>query len=337
MTRIAVLILPVVFTAQACNLLLGSGDDGSGARGIFYSVDSGDSWTAAKPSSETLSLSGAAVSRLFIEGDKPRNIIAASSNAGLLASDSFGREWAVLLPGFSAYDAFVNPFNDREIFAAGRGKHASIYKSADRGQSWVQVWSQPRDKIAAAVLAFDRRDPKILYAGLSSGTLLKSTDGGDTWNALGALKNGVVRLAVAGNQVYALTQTGGLHSSSDSGASWKKIEIKAQTGGKFNDLYADSAGVNLLVAANQGLYVSPDSGASWRKLPVPATAQIADVSAVTVSPAKKSQIFAAVRSTVYRSDDNGQTFRTVQLPSDRVITSIVIDPFEPNRIYAGLR
>jgi len=93
----------------------------------------------------------------------------------------------------------------------------------------------------------------------------------------------------------------------------------------------------LYLATNEGLYRSTDSGQNWSKLPLPASPEVTNVTAVDVNPSRKSQIFAGIKSTVYRSDDNGANWRTIQLPTNRTISSIVIDPFEPNRIYTGLR
>jgi len=329
--------LPIIFTAQACDLLLG-GSDSSGIQGVFFSVDSGDSWQAGKPKGE-VNLSGASVWRLFVEGSKPQNIIAASANQGLLGSDDHGATWLRLLPDFTAYDAFINPFNDREIFAAGSKRRlATIYKSPDRGATWLQVYNEPTGKISVTVLAFDRSDSETMYAGLSTGTILKSVDRGDTWNSLMAdFDDRVVDLAATRNVVYSLNLQSGLHRSVDGGRTWTDVDFD-EAANSFNDLYVDPASEQTLsLATNEGLYRSTDSGQNWSKLPLPASPEVTNVTAVDVNPSRKSQIFAGIKSTVYRSDDNGANWRTIQLPTNRTISSIVIDPFEPNRIYTGLR
>lgn len=338
MKKLLLFLIPIMFTAQACDLLLGSDDGGSGRQGIFVSTDSADSWKPGLPKRENLNLAGAMISRIYIEGARPQNVIAASTNAGLLASDTYGDQWIVLLPGFTAYDAFVNPFNDKEIFVAGsKSRLAAIYKSADRGASWIQVYNEPTGQIAVTVLAFDRSDPRIMYAGLSSGAVLKSGDGGDTWNSLAVFDARVVEISVSQNLLYGLTLAGGLNRSVDGGRTWAKLAF-SQSPTYFNDLYLDPANSSdLYVATSLGLYRSEDAGVTWNKLSVPATPEVTDVTAVAVNPGKKNQIFTAIRSTVYRSDDGGRNWRTVQLPTNRTIASIVIDPFEPNRVYVGLK
>ncbi|OGE78323.1 MAG: hypothetical protein A2751_04195 [Candidatus Doudnabacteria bacterium RIFCSPHIGHO2_01_FULL_46_14] len=335
--KTAVLILPVIFTAQACDLL-GSGSSGSGSQGVFYSVDGADSWQIGLSKEENLDMNRLMISRLFIEGSKPQNIVAASSNTGLAVSDSHGEKWQLLLPGFLAHDAFINPFNDQEIFVAGaRDRLAVIYKSADRGASWLQVYNEPLGKAVVTTLAFDRSSPKTMFAGLSSGTVLKSSDSGDTWNSLADFDDRIVDMVVAQSLIYALGQQSGLQRSTDGGMSWTKVAF-SESVTAFNDLYMDPSVLGTLyVATSLGLYRTEDMGVTWNKLPIPATPEVRDVTSVAVNPGKKNQIFAAIRSTIYRSDDNGANWRTIQLPSNRTIASIVIDPFEPNRIYAGLK
>lgn len=338
MKRLILLLLPIIFTAQSCDLLLGPDSAGSGSQGVFLSVDSADSWQAGASTNESFNLQSAMISRIYIEGNKPHNILAASTNAGLLASDTHGEKWLTLLPGFTAHDAFVNPFNDQEIFVAGsKNQLAAIYKSSDRGASWVQVYNEPTGKIAVTVLAFDRSDPQSMYAGLSSGSVLRSKDGGDSWNALTDFDTRVVELAISQNLIYGLALQSGLNRSVDGGKTWVKVSF-SQSVNFFNDLYLDPANSSILyVATSLGLYQSSDAGITWNKLPIPATPEISDVTAVAVNPGKKSQIFAAVRSTVYRSDDLGANWRTIQIPTNRTITTIAVDPFEPNRIYVGLK
>lgn len=59
-----------------------------------------------------------------------------------------------------------------------------IYKSADSGQSWTLVLSQPGVK--ATDLEMDPTNAQTLYAGLQSAGFYKSTNGGASWFAINA-------------------------------------------------------------------------------------------------------------------------------------------------------
>ncbi len=335
--KIPLLLIPIIFTAQSCNILTGGGNQGSGSVGVFLSVDSGDTWHPGK-GNQKLQIGSAAISKLYVQDDNPKNLVAASINSGVLASADYGENWAVLLTGFAAYDVFINPFNSQEIFAGGaKGKLAAIYKSPDRGGTWIQVYNEPSGESVVTSLAFDPSNAKIMYAGLSTGTLLKSADGGDTWRKLFAFKDGIKDIGVAYSVVYALNAKTGLHRSQDRGLTWTDVKID-KTAKTFNDLFIDRQNSSVVyIGSDAGLFRTTDGGNTWSNLPLPASLKVSNVTIVRAHSYERSVIFAGVRSTVYRSDDNGSTWRTIQLSTNRVLADIAVDPQEPNRLYAGLR
>src|SRR4029077_226739 len=89
------------------------------------------------------------------------------------------------------YSIVIDPKGEGVIFA---GTGDGIFKSNDGGNSWSQV---TRMYASVNVMAFDRSDSKIIYAGLNSsydeGSMLKSTDRGTSWTAIkkGAPKTGL--------------------------------------------------------------------------------------------------------------------------------------------------
>lgn len=342
MKKAVILTLPLLFTAQACNFLFGElgGDKGSGPQGIYMSEDGGQSFAAIGQLGKDKNLSGAQVLNIFIESGSNQNLLAATFNAGVFASENQGKNWVQLLPNFGAYAAFINSSNREEIYVAGnKNKFPAIFKSPDRGGTWVDIYSQPTAQGSVTTLVYDIRNTSVLYAGLTSGTIIKSLDGGQTWNALADFDNRVIELGFSsdGRILFALGRAFGLKKSEDAGKTWKDVELPDNPG-SYNDLAIDhqSAGT-LYLATDKGLVVSFDAGASWSKLSLPATPEVSTPSAVSINPKNSRQIFASVRSTIYRSDDRGATWRTESLPTNRVVSHISIDPQEPNRIYVGLK
>ncbi|MDP3741654.1 MAG: YCF48-related protein [bacterium] len=341
MKKALVLVLPIIFTAQACNFLFGelSGDEGSGVRGVFKSLDSGQTWAAIGKVGEK-NLANAQVLNIFIEPANANNLIASTFNAGVYASENSGENWVSLVPGFGAYVSIINPTNSQEIFVAGnRNRLPAILKSSDRGGSFVEVFSQPAAEGSVTSLIMDPKNSAILYASLTSGTLIKSLDGGVTWNVLTDFEDRVVRMRFSndGRIIYALAKGEGLKKSEDAGRTWTMVilENKANT---YNDLVVDpQSSANLYMATDKGLFASADGGNTWTKLLLPATPEVNVISTVAVNPKNNRQIFAVIRSTIYRSDDRGQTWRTEPLLTNRVIAHIAIDPNEPNKIYIGLK
>lgn len=345
LAKVAVVLLPVLFIAQACNVvfgdIFGAGNEGSGARGVFKSVDAGETWQAMSATTGDLKLSNAKVNRLFIERYNPINILAATLDGGVFASANEAKTWALLLPNFAAFEVFINPNNNQEIFASGAsGKLAAIFKSENRGGAWVEIYRQPDGEADVSAMTFDPVNSSIIYAGLSTGTLIKTMDGGQTWKNVADFGERVKQLEIASSParaIYAMLKTRGLKVSFDGGQSWTSLSVP-DSPSVYNELALSPSNPELMyVATGGGLYQSFDGGRTWRRLLLPATPAKNNVSAAAVDPKNSRQIYAAIRYVFYRSDDGGLTWQTVSLPTRRLISDIVINPNEPNKIYVGLR
>lgn len=343
MKKALVLILPIFFLAQSCNILTSglTGKGGSGSRGVFVSTDNGQAWQESNALLAGGSISGADVNRLIVDRNDAKNLLAVTRNSGVYASNDSGAAWFQFLPNVSGYDAYLNPQNSREIVVAGAsGARPVIVKSSDAGGAWTQVYSHPVAEAAVTAIVYDQRNTAILYAGLSTGTIIKSIDGGLNWNTLITHKDRVVRLLLSSNggTLYMLGRALGLKKSSDGGRTWTDLKLPEKAAEHSDIAFENPANANVLyLASSVGLFKTTDGGGNWTKLSIPATPAVTQVSAVTVSAHNNSQVFAAVRSTIYRSDDGGASWRTQSLPTNRVISSIVIDPQEPSRVYAGLK
>jgi len=343
MKKAILVILPIIFTAQACNFLFGDlyGDQGSGNRGVYSSVDGAATWQAANTTTKKGGLNGTDVSRVVVEQGDPSNILLTTQNQGVFGSDTSGEKWIQLLPDFSAYDAAVNPLNPEEIFVAGaKNKLAAVYKSPDRAGTWVQVYSEPAGPSVVTSLLLDTKSSGVIYGGLSTGAVIKSVDGGETWKVVANFKDRVMTLVAGFDSVrtlYALTRSAGLHRSSDAGKTWSKVVITEESKIHY-DIGLDKKNPSAAyVATDKGLFATSDDARTWSKLSLPASPQFNSVTAVAVNPDNSQQVIAAIRSTIYRSDDRGATWRTANLPTRRTVYSISINPLEPNRVYVGVR
>lgn len=345
--KITAVVLPVIFTAQACNFLFGDifGEEGTGSQGVFVSTDSGETWQEAntvKSAEGETSMASFQVLSVSVERFNTNNLLAASFDGGVFASDNRGESWILLVPDFSAREAFINPSNNQEIFVAGSlTKLASILKSSDRGATWTQIYHQPLGEAAVSALVFQEARPAVLYAGLTSGTLLKSADGGITWEAKRDFRDKIVELlALRDGTVFALTENQGLKRSTDGAVTWEDLPVKGtdREPNQFRDIFVSSANKDTVyLATNIGIIKTSDSGKTWARILLPAAPDVNEVSAIEIHPEDSRKIFAAINSTFYRSDDSGNTWRTVGLPTRQIISHIAIDPSEPNRIYAGLK
>src|SRR4029077_8644556 len=92
-----------------------------------------------------------------------------------------GITWTKLLKLVGAWTIAVDPHDSKSVLVgAGYGDICStpaIAKSVNGGDSWHYT-----SNFSIYVLAIDPQDSNTVYAG-GNGAFLKSTDGGQTWNA----------------------------------------------------------------------------------------------------------------------------------------------------------
>jgi len=84
-----------------------------------------------------------------------------------------------------------------------------VYRSEDGLGGWTLVLSVPGASIAA--LAYDQQVPDRVFAGMSIGTVLASTNGGQSWAPIGQPDLDAIRdlaLGIDGANLYAATEQG---------------------------------------------------------------------------------------------------------------------------------
>ncbi len=88
--------------------------------------------------------------------------------------------WPFLAP--QIYSVAVHP-SIPDVMFAGSGvwefHGGEIYKSVDRGLTWYRVTVQ---WVNARIFVFDPYAENVIYAGTSSGVILKSSDAGESWD-----------------------------------------------------------------------------------------------------------------------------------------------------------
>src|SRR5215469_7467214 len=250
---------------------------------------------------------------------------------GMYKSTDGGKTWRHLglRDGQQIPQIIVDPRSPNRLFVAvlghpyGPNAERGIYRSTDGGATFQKVLYKD-DRTGGVDLAFDARNPQIVYAvlweaqqgpwengafsGPNSG-LYKSTDGGDHWSQLaGGLptfeKDGLGRIGIGiapsdGNRMYALVeargQAGGLYRSDDAGTTWRRVNAENRIYGRGSDF-----------------------------------------ACVRVDPKNRDVIYIANTST-YRSTDAGQTFTAIKgAPGGDDYHTIWINPHNPNIIALAL-
>lgn len=270
------------------------------------------------------------------------------------------RDWTVegpLLKGWSVYHAIADP-RDGVLHACANNfvYGATVHRSSDRGRTWerAEELALPAEsglELAATwhVEPGPASEPETLWLGGDPGALLRSGDGGATWNAVDGIVAHPTRekwmpgagglcchsIQVADGRLYVGISAAGSFRSDDGGKSWQPINDRVQAGflpepypevGQcVHKLLAHPARPERLWQQNHcGVYRSDDAGDTWERLDgngLPSEFGFGlaldpsdpDVAYVVPEESGEHRVTCDARLGVYRTGDAGASW---QLASD---------------------
>lgn len=190
--------------------------------------------------------------------------------------------------------------------------NVGLFRFADDGRSWQRAGNM--GYVAVRCVAFDPSG--AAFATTQSGTLARSTDGGNDWRTLDLWAFGPINaLAFATDEdgrpcLFAATDEG-IYRSMDGGASWQSanfglldLEILCLA---CSPNFAED-GVIWAGGANGGLYRSRNGGRAWRE----AGHGLSDA-AVQCLEFSKAGLLAGTDAGLFRLTDGGDTWTLVGL------------------------
>jgi photosystem II stability/assembly factor-like uncharacterized protein len=292
--------------------------------GVFKSTDKGRTWAAASAGLK-FDIYANEVVTLAIDPQTPSNLYAGVNGDGgcgsLFKSVDGGMNWSRTGPMYSCPLAVViDPQSPSTVYAATWDGEVGygVLKSIDAGETWTSVGFGKRSS-AVAALALDPRDSQTLYAGIEAltggnSTLVKSTDGGFTWNST-TLSGYVSAIALdpqSPGAVYAVAQ-GFLWKSSDGGATW--LDLSDRLPYAVSAIATDPRKPATIYAATVvGVVTSGDGGETW----APLASDIRTAEFLLVDPKRDDTLYAARPGGLFEIVRSGVTAITFDNPVVRV-------------------
>lgn len=277
--------------------------------------------------------------RPYAQMERARMSVSADRQARFNIAFSFGVAggWRSLGPNgvFDADNGFFSSGPQLDIgrvTAVAPSTTGSLFIGTASGGVWQSTngayWSALTDaqcNLTVGALTIDPADPNVLYAATGEYNtnswgcgILRSIDGGASWNQLGATAFRVTR--------------GGLPAGS---ASFGKLLVSRPAGGSVSNTV-------VIGATNVGVFRSPDGGSTWSFVLTGATASLAaHPTKPGIMYAGNSDNFTASRRGVYKSTDNGVTWAS--LPTMPGTTAdqierieVAVTPAAPELVYAAV-
>ncbi|MFH1183131.1 MAG: YCF48-related protein [Candidatus Moraniibacteriota bacterium] len=333
------LLLPVILAlplaGPSCNLPQNDG-------GVYKTTDGGENWkqiVTIEDSKNTLIKTD--TEQLLLDPSNPNVVFLATVSQGLYVSNQFGESWKRLVPEVSTVYA-IEPDTVRKgtyfasVLLNDRGK---IIKTENAGNDWKEVYTETGKDTYVTHLKADPFFPDSLVAANTEGLLMRSSDGGVTWQATFPFQDSLISLdfdPVVENNLWALTQRG-VWISRDGGVTFDLLTLdpSGEMGNQFYLLQAEQEG--LFLATDRGFFKSLDGGSVWEKIITlnnPANYPVRTLVMFPGDNGKKWVVGAGMA--LYITEDGGENWKPIQFEISRMVNAVLIKPDETNQMLVGV-
>jgi photosystem II stability/assembly factor-like uncharacterized protein len=245
------------------------------ARGIAAIERSDGGWHVAYES-----LTDKHIGAILVEPHSGTIFAGAYGDGSLHSSFDGGETWQRWDHGLTEHDVYsleaVEVDGKVRLFCGT--EPAKLFVSDDLGESWrelpglrevptVDSWSFPGPPHIAHAkhITVDPRDARTMYVSIEVGGLLRSADGGETWQDVPGMYEDVHRLLINPSAPQHLYVSGGagLWQSDDGGETWRNTtDHHHEIGGYPDQLVYHPANPDLMFVAS-----AKDSPGEWRSHP----------------------------------------------------------------------
>ncbi len=309
--------------------------------GLYRSLDGGQTWELRLVGSRMLSIA------LAPDYARENQLFVGTETDGALRSPDAGRTWTSANPGLLDLTVLALALSPRfEQDQTGFAATASgLYRTRNGGKSWRAVELDLEDPaVQCLAVSPDFAEDSLVLAGTEADGLLRSDDGGATWEVVPDLADrGVTAIAFAGRGdgagAIAAATVDGIALSDDSGQSWRIVG--GDLGPVLTLVFVPHAGGEALLAGlpKAGIMRSTDGGETWAPANDGLSASL--LVGLAVSPAfadDQTLVAAGLEEGVTISTDGGATWTPANDGlADSTVFGVVTSPaFAADRtLYAA--
>jgi photosystem II stability/assembly factor-like uncharacterized protein len=207
--------------------------------GVFVIQRGADEQTSARKLG--LEHTGGFRAPVVVDCDDPQRLYAGTTRAGLFRSDDAGTTWCEINQGITYKDiwSLVQHRIGGTLYAGT--SPASVFRSDDRGDTWhaceslwqlptTRAWRGPVPPYISRLkdLTLDADDPDVVLGAIEEGWLVRSVDGGGSWQQL---DQGVphdthtIRFVPGASATLVLGSNEGWRRSTDGGETWAEANV----------------------------------------------------------------------------------------------------------------
>jgi photosystem II stability/assembly factor-like uncharacterized protein len=315
--------------------------------GVFKTISKGMVWqqkvlipsTSGKPGN----IAALDVASMVMDPSDNKAIYFGSVGQGLYYTYDAGDGWKSFKPlGQGTIRSIAVDYNLKCTIYASIGN--KLFKTLDCGRTWQTVYYDNEVTATVDAIAVDQYNSSLVYIGISRGDIIKSSDGGTSWQTLNRTKSKIKKIVIDPNDtkvIFIAMNDSGIYRTIDGGNTWTQIKDslnKLKIGVKMNNLIlVKDEPANIYVATENGLARSTDRGETWENISILPPDNKAKINDMAVNPKNTKEIYYVSDTTFFSSIDGGTNWSTIKLPTSRAGTLLLLDPKEPNTIYLGVK
>ena len=273
-----------------------------------------------------------AAARFARSSSSPDRAYLAAYESGVWRTDEGGRTWSRLdsYPTAYAHSIAVHPSNPDLVYVGS--EPAALFRSTDGGASWEEIksyqdvpesanWGFHGERLShVREIKLSPHDPDQIFTGIEVGGMVRSKDGGVTWQQLYDTDPDIHSIHISdtdADTVYAATAAGP-YRSDDGGNTWKHLITGLERTYTVPVVCApdDHTRVLTAVAKNAGrqdaqAYISTNAGDDWRRIDLGSDDDMAI--AYAWDPSDSNRVYAGTDAgRISISSDRGETWRAAQ-------------------------